>query len=40
MWSAATPAQNTFANNYFFEYMSKNHPKYPAKPPAKVCGAI
>lgn len=40
MWSAARPKENTFANNNFYNYMKTNHPNYPAKPPAKVCGAI
>lgn len=40
MWSAATPVQNAFANNHFFKYMTSNHPNYPTKPAAKVCGAI
>lgn len=40
MWSAATPKQNAFANNHFYNYVKDNYPSYPTKPPAKVCGAI
>jgi len=37
LWSAATPANNKFANDYFYAYMKKNHPNYPVNPPAAMC---
>lgn len=40
LWSAATPKENTFANNHFWNYMKEHHPDNPTRPPAKVCGAI
>ena len=38
MWSAARPAENTFANNHYWKWMKDQG--YPSNPPAKVCGAI
>lgn len=37
MWSAAYPAESTFANDYFFWWMHEHGLK--AIPPAKACGA-
>lgn len=37
IWSAATPAESTFANKHYYEYMKKNHPKVPVNPPATAC---
>ncbi|HWS72548.1 MAG TPA: hypothetical protein VN605_10560 [Thermoanaerobaculia bacterium] len=37
VWSAATPAEDKFANDYYFWYMWKNHLKPPALPPARDC---
>ena len=39
VWSAATPAEDKFANDYYFWYMWKNKLKPPALPPAKDCPA-
>jgi hypothetical protein len=36
MWSAAYPAESTFANDYFFYWMHEHG--MPATPPAKACG--
>ncbi|MGN6572523.1 MAG: hypothetical protein ACTHLO_14030 [Pseudolabrys sp.] len=38
MWSAARPAENAFANNHYWKWMTDHG--YPTNPPAKVCGAI
>ena len=38
MWSAATPAENAFANNNYFRWMTDHG--FTTNPPAKVCGAI
>jgi hypothetical protein len=37
IWSAATPAESTFANQHYYEYMRKNHPKASVNPPAQAC---
>ena len=37
VWSAATPANDAFANKHFYNYMKKHHPDYPANPPALAC---
>jgi hypothetical protein len=38
-WSAASPAQDTFANNNFYNYMKANHPDWPTNLPATACDA-
>ena len=38
MWSAARPAENAFANNHYWKWMTDHG--YPTNPPAKACGAI
>jgi hypothetical protein len=37
LWSAATPVNDTFANNHFYDYMKKHHPNNPTNPPAALC---
>jgi hypothetical protein len=37
IWSAATPEDDRFANNHFYNYMTKHHPNYPANEPAIAC---
>lgn len=37
VWSAATPAEDKFANDYYFWYMVTHHLKPPPLPPAKPC---
>lgn len=36
-WSAATEANDKFANQHFYDYMKQNHPNYPVNPPAQAC---
>lgn len=38
IWSAATPAADTFANQHFFNYVQQHYPKYPVNRPANYCG--
>lgn len=37
IWSAASFAEDWFANNYFAYYMKKNDLQPPANPPAQDC---
>ena len=37
IWSAATPAADAFANDYFYKYMTENNLQPPPNPPAKQC---
>ena len=37
VWSAATPFEDKFANDYYTWYMWSHHLKPPALPPAKPC---
>ena len=39
IWSAATPANAAFANDYFFKYATQNGLTPPPNPPAKDCPA-
>ena len=39
VWSAATPAEDKFANDYFYKYMKEHGLKPPPLPPAKDCPA-
>lgn len=37
IWSAATPQDDRFANNHFYNHMTTHHPKYTANEPALAC---
>jgi hypothetical protein len=37
IWSAAAPQSDTFANEHFFGYMTRNHRDLSFNPPAKAC---
>jgi hypothetical protein len=37
IWSAASFAEDWFANEYFAFYMKKNNPQVPSNPPALAC---
>ena len=37
IWSAGTPADDTFANNHFYKYMKEHNLQPPPLPPAKEC---
>ena len=37
IWSAGTPADDAFANDYFYKYMKEHNLKPPPNPPAKDC---
>jgi len=37
IWSAATPANDAYANNTFFNYMTEHDLQPPPNPPAKDC---
>lgn len=37
IWSAASEAENTFANNHFYQYMTEHNLQPPPNPPAKPC---
>ena len=39
IWSATTPANDAFANDYFYKYMTDHHLKPAPNPPAKACPA-
>jgi len=40
IWSAANPAGDVYANQHYYDWMTKNQPGVPVNPPAAACPVV